>query len=226
VRDSPIETGKSAEPANWWRWLAVAAAVVLLGLSIRLLPGEIFAEKARVALRDDRNADARDFARQGLAWDKRNPVLYGYLGEAEHFLTLDAPDPMSARILHEDALASYEAALKIFPRDTALLLKKAQVLDLLNRFSEAEDVFQQLFKFDPLFGNVYAYYGLHWKLQNRLKSAELSFRVAKRLGETEISTTGLQNIEQLRANPLAQALISNTQESPLDLPAAWLLDVP
>lgn len=222
----PFENVSRVKPAGWWRWLGAAVALVTLVVSLRLLPGEVLAEKARVALRDDRNADARDFARQGLTWEKKNPFLYGYLGEAEHFLTLNAESAATTLALHEDALSAYEAGLKLFPQDTGLLLKQAQVYDLLGRFSEAEEVFQRLLKYDPMFENVYAYYGLHWQLQNRVKSAEFCFRIAERLGGTEISTRGLQNIQQLKTNPLAQTLISNSQEQRLDLPAAWLLDEP
>jgi hypothetical protein len=226
VSDRTFTSDYPAKPAGWWRWLPVAVAIVLVAMSIRFLPGEVFAEKARVALRDDRNADGRAAAQKGLAWEKKNPFLYGYLGEAEHFLTLNAPDTASARDLHENAAAAYESALRLFPQDTGYLLKYAQVLDLLHRYAEAEDVFQRLFKQDPLFGNVYAYYGLHWQLQNRVKSAELSFRIAQRLGETEISPKGLQSIEQLKTNPLAQTLMDNSPEPILELPAEWILHEP
>jgi tetratricopeptide (TPR) repeat protein len=226
VSDSALENTSAAPPAGWWRWFGALVALVTLLFSLRLLPGEIFAEKARVALRDDRNADAVALARRGLAWEKRNPFLYGYLGEAEHFLTLSAPDSATARALHEDAVTAYEHGLNIFPQDTGLLLKQAQILDLLGRFPEADEIFQRLLKYDPLFQNVYAYYGLHWQLQNRFKAAEFCFRVAKRLGETEISTRGLQKIEQLKTNPLAQTFISDSREPQLNLPAAWLLDEP
>ncbi|MDR3406690.1 MAG: O-antigen ligase family protein [Chthoniobacter sp.] len=218
------DTNEPVKAAGGWRWLAAAMAVALLGLSARAFPGEFFAEKARVALRDDRNADALSFARRGIAWERSNPFLYGYLAEAEHFLTLSAPDTTSARMLQEDAATDYESALKLFPQDTGLLLKEAQVLDLLGRFSEAEDIFQRLFKCDPLFENVYAFYGLHWQLQKRMKAAELCFRIAKRLGETEISPTGLQSIEQLKANPLGQAVYSHFADPQLNLPAEWILN--
>jgi tetratricopeptide (TPR) repeat protein len=198
-------------------------AVVLLGISVRLWPGEIFAEKARVALRDSRNAEALEFARRGLAWEKRNPNLYGYLGDAQHFLTLNAPDAASARMLHEDAVLAYEAGLKLFPHDTGLLLKEAQALDLLERFPEAEEVFQRLFQYDPLFENVYAYYGLHWQLQRRMKAAEQCFKIASRLGENEISPKWLDYIERLKANPVGQALLSVDPDVPLDLPAERVL---
>jgi len=226
VGDPSFAAGESEKPAGLWRWLPVAIAIVLAAGSIRLLPGEVLAEKARVALRDDRNDEARDLARKAVEWEKKNPFLYGYLGEAEHFLTLNAPDQTTAFFLHEDAATAYQSALKLYPQDTGLLLKYAQILDLLQRYGEADEVFQTLFHSDPLFGNVYAYYGLHWQLQNRMKSAELCFRVAKRLGELEISNRGLQSIEQLKSNPVAQALMANSPEPLLNLPAEWVLNEP
>ena len=223
VSELPADNPASAKSAGWWRWFGLVVAVVLLGVSVRLWPGEIFAEKARVALRDSRNAEALEFARRGLAWERRNPNLYGYLGDAQHFLTLNAPDAANARMLHEDAVLAYEAGLKLFPHDTGLLLKEAQVFDLLERFPEAEEVFQRLFQYDPLFKNVYAYYGLHWQLQRRMKSAEQCFKIASRLGENEISPKWLDYIERLKANPVGQALLSVDPDVPLDLPAERVL---
>lgn len=205
--------------AGWWRWLGMALALVLLVLSGRLWPGEIYAEKARVALRDGRFAEALEFAQRGIAWDKRNPVLYQHLGDARHFLTLQAANRAEAQALHEDALTAYEAGLKLFPQDTGLLLKEAQVLDLLERYAGAEEVFQQLLQDDPFFGNVYAYYGLHWELQKRMAAAEQCFRAAKSLGEEEISLKGLARIEQMKASPLGQGLIDTFSGQRLDLPA-------
>jgi tetratricopeptide (TPR) repeat protein len=217
--DSPVESPRPVQSAGGWRWVLAAIGALVAGLSIRYLPGEIYAEKARVALRDDQNADAVIFARQGIAWEKKNPNLYAYLGEAEHFLTLDAQDPASARLQHEDALAAYEAGLRLFPQDTGLLLKKAQVLDLLERFPEAEEVFQRLFHSDPFFENVYAFYGLHWQLQKRMGAAERCFRLAVQLGETNIAPRALQKIERMKTDPIAQSLMYVFPDPDLDLPA-------
>jgi len=77
-----------------------------------------------------------------------------------------------------------------------------------------------------LFGNVYAYYGLHWQLQRRMNAAEQCFKLALRLGEREISPKGLQYIEQLRASPVGQALLSSLPDVRLDLPAERILPPP
>ena len=94
-----------------------------------------------MALRDDRNSEALAMARRGIAWEKGNPFLYSYLGEALHFLTLERTRSRGARNLHKDALEAYAHGLKLFPHDTGLLLKQAQVLDLLGRYPEARKTF-------------------------------------------------------------------------------------
>jgi tetratricopeptide (TPR) repeat protein len=212
--------------ASWARWMSAVIALVLLGISIRFLPAEFYAEKARVAFRDGHYADSLAVAQRGIAWEKKNPVLYGYLGDAEHFLTLSSPDPASARMLHEDAVLAYESGLKLFPQDTGLLLKQAQVLDLLGRFPEADAVFQKLFRYDPLFANVYAYYGLHWQLQNRFTTAERCFRVARQLGDTTIAPKALQDIERMKADPLTHSLMPLLSSPEVDLPAERVLPNP
>jgi tetratricopeptide (TPR) repeat protein len=224
--ENPPEVEAPSRPAGGWRWLLGALALVLLGVSLRFWPGEIFAEKARVALRDDRNADALAFAQRGIAWDRQNPNLYNYLGEARHFLTLTAPDPAAANALHEAAITAFADGLKLFPQDTASLLEQAQDFDLLGRFPEAEENFQKLFHDDPMFGNVYAYYGLHWRLQRRMITAERCFRLAQQLGETEISPGELQSIEAMRSNPVTQSLLNVFPDVNLDLPAERVLPKP
>jgi O-antigen ligase len=213
-------------PAGVWRWLVAGIAAALLVMAVRFWPGEIYAEKARVALRDDRNADALAFARQGIAWEKKNPYLYSYLGEAQHFLTLSAPNEAAARALHEEAIAAYGAGLTLFPHDTGLLLKQAQDLDLLGRYGAAEENFQRLLQYDPLFENVYAYYGLHWQLQRRILTAERCFRVAQNLGEREIAPRALANIERMKRDPVTQSLISFFPDVGIDLPAERALATP
>lgn len=205
----PIDQlGNSAAKAAWLRWLLPALGVVLLGCCVRYFPGEYFAEKARVALREDRNDEAVALALRGLQYEKKNPNLYGYLGEAKHFLTRDTADATARRVLHEEAVEAYSAGLQLFPRDTGLLLKLAQTYSLLERFPEAEEVFHRVFECDPNFGLAYAYYGLHWELQRRIRTAERYFRKASNMGETDISPKALRRIDQLKMSPVGQALMS------------------
>lgn len=206
-----------APRAGWLRWATAALALALLALCVRFFPGEFFAEKARVALRDDRNADALALAERGLAFEKKNPALYQHLGDAKHFLTLQAPDFAGRRALHEEAVAAYEEGLQLFPRDTGLLLKLAQAFILLERFPEAEDAFRRVFECDPNFSLAYAYYGLHWQSQRRLKMAEHYFRKAKKLGEYDISDPALKRIEEMKKSPAGQALMSLFPEPELEL---------
>ena len=221
-----LEPGKALRPAGLWRWSMAALALVLLALSARFWPGEIFAEKARMALRDDRNSEALAFARRGIAWEKNNPFLYGYLGEALHFLTLNAPDRVAARSLHEEALEAYAQGLKIYPHDTGLLLKEAQIYDLMGRYPEAGQDFEQLLHLDPMFENIYAYYGLHWQLQRYMRTAERCYRVADHLGEHEITGPALQNIDRLKKDPVSQSLLGVFPDVPIDLPAEHLFPKP
>jgi O-antigen ligase len=206
----------------WVRWLVPALGVALLSLCIRYFPGEYFAEKARVALREDRHDEAVAFAERGLQYEKKNPNLYGYLGGAKHFLTRDEADYAIRRKLHEEAVEAYRTGLQLFPRDTGLLLKLAQTYSLLERFQEADEVFHRVFECDPNFGLAYAYYGLHWELQRRIRTAERYFRKASNMGETDISPKGLHRIEQLKKSPVGQALMSAFPEADYDP----LLDAP
>lgn len=206
------EPGVGAARLDWLRWVLPGVGVVLLACCVRFFPGEYYAEKARVALRDERYSEAVAFAEKGLELEKKSPNLYGHLGDAKHFLTRDLADPAGRVTLHEQSVEALRSGLQLFPRDTGLLLKLARSYSLLNRLPEAEDVFHRVFECDPNFGLGYAYYGLHWEMQRRIRTAERNFRKAQSLGETEISAKGLRRIEQLKKSPVGQALMSGFPE--------------
>ena len=123
-------------------------------------------------------------------------------------------------------MAAYQTGLKLFPQDTGLLLKEAQALDLLERYPEAEEVFRRLLRVDPMFRNVYAYYGLHWQRQRRIATAERCFRIAVHLGEPQIAPRALQSIELMKNDPAVQSLLSLFPDTNIDLPAERLLPNP
>lgn len=208
---NPLSAERQAG-AGWMVWVAPGVAVAMLVLAFRLAPGEYFGEMARRALRDRRYEEARLLAQQALIYERKNPNIYFTLGEARHYLTLGTEDPVGIAALHEQAAEAYEDGLKLFPRDTRLLLKLGQTLDLAGRFDQADAIYQRAIAGDPNFGNVYAYYGLHFRLQNRLRKAEFYFLKAQQLGEEEISPRALQEIARFRQSEVGQRLLADSPE--------------
>ena len=182
----------------WLRFAPATLSLMLIGSVIRLMPGEYFAERARVSLRDSGYAEAANEARTALEAEKKNPDIYFTLGEAQHYLALQAKTPEEIKTLQESAISSYLAGLRIFPDDLRLQLKLSRTLDLMGRYDEAEPVLEKAIAFDPNFGNVYAYYGLHFHLQRRFKRAERYYRKAQSISPDEISTQGLKDIDKDR----------------------------
>ena len=194
--------------------LAPVLGVALLAWGVPLMAGEYYCELARRALRDRKYEEARVLAERAVGYERKNPNLYFYLGEARHFLTKDMQDPVARAALFEQAVEAYQEGLKLFPRDTRLLLMLGRTLDLAGRFAEAEEVFQQAISADPNFGNVYAYYGLHFKVQRRLGEAEFYLRKANVLHEVDISTPALAEIEQFKNSELGKKLLPAAPDGP------------
>ena len=212
--------GDAPRPGNGWLpWMAPAVSLALLILAIPLMPGEYYGELARRAVRDEHYDEGRRLAERALTYERKNPNLWFHLAEARHYLTLGADDPVGRVALHEQAAEAYEEALKLFPRDTRLLLKLGQTLDLAGRFEDAEVIYQRAIEGDPNFGNVYAYYGLHFKLQRRFDLAEENFRKARELGESEIASPALEEIGRLKNSEFGRRMLGlPLEETPAPQP--------
>ena len=218
--DQKASGEKAFRPLAWMPGVAPVLGVGMLILGVPLMAGEYYCELARRALRDRRYEEARALAERAVGYERKNPNLYFYLGEARHFLTKDMQDPVARAALFEQAVEAYQEGLKLFPRDTRLLLMLGRTLDLAGRFAEAEEVFQRAIAGDPNFGNVYAYYGLHFKLQRRFSEAEFYLRKANVLHEADISTPALAEIEAFKNSELGKKLLPADPAEPgaLDLP--------
>ena len=218
--DQKASGEKAFRPLAWMPGVAPVLGVGMLILGVPLMAGEYYCELARRALRDRRYDEARALAERAVGYERKNPNLYFYLGEARHFLTKDMEDPVARAALFEQAVEAYQEGLKLFPRDTRLLLMLGRTLDLAGRFAEAEEVFQRAIAGDPNFGNVYAYYGLHFKLQRRFSEAEFYLRKANVLHEADISTPALAEIEAFKNSELGKKLLPADPAEPgaLDLP--------
>ncbi|MCE9609818.1 MAG: O-antigen ligase family protein [Chthoniobacter sp.] len=198
----------------WLPWVVPVAAVAILILAVPLMPGEYYCELARRAVRDRRYAEGQALAEKALSYERKNPNLYFHLGEARHFQTQNMQDPIARAAMFEQAAEAYEEGLKLFPRDTRLLLMLGRTLDLAGRFDYAEEIFQRAFAGDPNFGNVYAYYGLHLKLQRRLPEAEFYLRKANELHELELSVPALAEIEAFKKSEMGKGFFPATDPPP------------
>ena len=180
----------------WWRLLAPAIGIALFALSAPRLEPEYLGERARVCLRDAMYPECRAYAERALTREAHNPDLYYDLGEAKHFLALQAEQPASRAELLKGAADALRKGLELFPQDLRLLLTLGSTLDNLGQFGDAETIFRRALEADPNFGNVYAYYGVHHHLQGHFKQARELYEKAQALDEPYISKQGLKDLEK------------------------------
>jgi predicted Zn-dependent protease len=77
----------------------------------------------------------------------------------------DEPDYETRQKLRNQADLAFAAGLRIFPQDENLLVRRAQVLDELKRFDEAEACFQAAMAADPRLEILQQLYKEHRELQ-------------------------------------------------------------
>jgi O-antigen ligase len=158
----------------FWRVVAFVLAAVLGWQVWRLAPGEYFAEKARVALRDYRFLSAVDFARKGLEYESANPLLFYYLGRGRVMGGDSQQSAEASASYYEAALPAFAEARELAPLDKTYTLELAFTYDALGRFSEAEWFYYEARALDPRSTSTNRYYQAHlerWKTGG-LKSAQ------------------------------------------------------
>ena len=189
-----------------------ALSVWLLAEGGPKLPGEYFAEKARVALRDGRQLAAINFARQGLERQTNDPLLYYYMGEARLAIVEKreatglsaAADPIN-QSYRRDALEAYRHALDLAPDDSTLLMRVGELLTRAGEFAEAGSIFDRLLTWDPNSGTAQTYYGFYLQRLGRLDEAEAAYRHALALNGMPAANMGLEQIIRERAAAGAEA---------------------
>ncbi len=204
------QTKRSSEEASvplhlWLRLPTPILGAALLVLSVPLVRGEFYGERARLALRDQQYFRAKDSALFALRSEKKNPDLYYYLGEASHYLGLEQTDSDTRFQQYTEAAHAFEAGLKLFPQDTRLLLKLGRTLDNLGRFDEAAPYFERALQADPNLGYAHACYAVHLQMRGDVEKARESYGTAKKLGETAVVTAGVADLEKLRERPFQRA---------------------
>jgi O-antigen ligase len=155
----------ATKPNKWfWRLLLPILGGFLLAQSIRLLPGEYFSERARVAVRDQHGALGIMYALRGLNYDPANPDLYFRLGLARNLLGSEMENPEAKESFYNEGIAALQHARELAPQEETYALELASSLDTVGRFEEAEQVYNDAINLDPNSISIRRYYELHVNL--------------------------------------------------------------
>jgi tetratricopeptide (TPR) repeat protein len=144
--------------------VASFVGLILAIQCLRLLPGEYFAERSRMALRDNQPLLAISFALQGLNREQKNPNLYRYLGSARAELGDAMTEPQARSIFYEGAITAFEKGRALAPQEKAFAAGMGMAYDALGRFAEAEWMYDEALALDPKFIPAKQAYKAHLEL--------------------------------------------------------------
>ncbi|MEO7723747.1 MAG: O-antigen ligase family protein [Chthoniobacterales bacterium] len=160
-RDRENENAKRTAAMNWRRVALPVLGLLLLAVSLRYGPAEYFAERARVALRDERHLSAMRWAQQAVALDDQNPETLFYLGESRVRRAEALSNPLAVISFYDAALDPFQRALALAPNDETFLIALGRVYDALGRFPEGEWMFGRALAWDPRSSVVRKSYAAH-----------------------------------------------------------------
>jgi hypothetical protein len=144
------DAGEMGAKASRIPKLATAAvSLVLLVQSVRLLPGEYYADRSRIALENENPASAVALANKALQFEQRNPKIYFYLGRALSAIGNDRIRPENRPAYYEAALSAFDRARLLNPLDATHAWDMAILYDRLQRFDEAEWMYSLARERDP-----------------------------------------------------------------------------
>ncbi len=164
------ERTRSAVPRLTPRFAVAIPALALLLLCIRHLPGEYFADRARLALWREDSGAAAELALKALEHEGQNPHIYFYLGRALRASAADLADPEEQRPLYETAIKAHAKAQRLAPLDATYPLEQAMLYDKLGRFEQAEQMFARAQARDPRAVYIAQEYRAHQELWDKSRT--------------------------------------------------------
>jgi O-antigen ligase len=132
-----------------WRLFLPTIGLIVAIQCVRLLPGEYFTERSRMALRDNQSLSAISFALQGLDHEQKNPNLYQYLGSARVEEGDAMTEPQARLSFYQAAITAFEKGRALAPRDKTFAVSLGLAYDELGRFAEGEWMFNEALALDP-----------------------------------------------------------------------------
>lgn len=176
-----------------WRILPAACGVVLLFDATPHLPGEWYAERARVALRDKNYLLTIREAQFGLKYEQEDPNLFYYFGEAKRLLGVSFSNPKVAHAVSEAAVVEFSRAIMLFPQEEKFWIKRSQALDILGRHAEARRDLDTALALDPNQPALHTYVGAHYQIQGKSDEALREYQMA---GRHEAAAAGMNSLLQ------------------------------
>ncbi len=169
-RDREKDSASGRPHFAYARLVLPVLGCLLLAGSLRYLRAELYAERARVALRDERHLSAMRWAQQAVALDDQNPETLFYLGESRVRRAEALPNPLAGTSFYEAALDPFQRALALAPNDETFLIALGRVYDALGRFAEAEWMFGRALAWDPRSQVTQRSYAAHLELWSRARA--------------------------------------------------------
>lgn len=176
-----------------WRILPAVCGVALLFDATPHIPGEWYAERARVALRDKNYRQASREAQLGLKYEQGDPNLFYYFGEAKRLLGLSFSNPKVVQVMSEEAVGQFSRAIVLFPQEEKFWIKRSQALDILGRHAEARRDLDSAFALDPNQLALHTYLGAHYQIQGKRDEALREYQLASR---HEAAAAGIESVLQ------------------------------
>lgn len=162
------EAHRSTASMILWRLILAVMGIIVAIQCARLLPGEYFAERARIALHQtEQPAAAMKLALRGLATEKKNPYLYQYLATAQIQQADRTSNEDDRTSRYREAALALEAAHALAPKDRNFTLALALAYDQLGRFDEAELMYAATIALDPKWPWIKEHYEGHLELMRK-----------------------------------------------------------
>ncbi len=180
--------------------LAIPAAGAWIAIGgLPTLPGEFYAERARVAFRDERYQDAIKLAGLGIVKDPTNPYLFLYQGQAYASLGEAMEDRAAARGAFTEASQAFAEARRLYPQEQWTLVGLGAALDELGRFDDARPVYEEAVRRNPNSAPIRLYFATHLRKAGQLDEAEQMYKKSIQLYWSIAAVKGLESLVKARA---------------------------
>lgn len=183
-----------------------AISIWFLALGPKKLLSEIYAENARVAMRDGNYIESIQLSQKAILLEPRNPDLYYYLGWCRFALAANpSMHPSASKVLLARSADAFRAGLKVFPQDTRLLIDFADAARMSGNWEIAQKAYEEAIEWDPFSPWNRLRYGIGLQSQGFTDRARKQFEQSRELRTTRETTDRLRELDELEVREKPEA---------------------